>query len=674
MITLPFETTGKWSVKHGQDFLADIVDSRNMDFSQATYAMLAKKPVVLYTGDNDSDFATIMAIVPLSNGVSTTHYFITTGHAFSWDLGISGFTELSTSNQPTGGFDSDGVIFNGLLHMSGGTKISSFTGGAWTNRITSLSSTYPKSLCVSEHQNYLAVALGNTLALYDTSYSLITTLTIPAEYIITTVRWREGNLYIGTRNLAGNSAKLFVWNGTGTAAQFAWNVKADWIYSIVDALSSIVCLISSGQLLRFNGGGFDEIGHFPIYDTGLNWNTNSALSNGTGRCANRGMISKGDRIYINIDGAVNVSLADVPGKFLHDQPSGLWIYDPDVGLYHHAGFCFTQYRSETVSVAASEITFATAHKLNTGDPVYVTAIDTVTGINASQLYFAIVDSATTIRLAMSRAASLAGTIVTITGTSSAVTVIIDSYTSTGGVYTSTFPGAVGLFVTDNPPSILGSEIMYGASVLKADGSTTVKVAMSLGNGHSVGSFTTSPIPASQISDNFQKFALFSQNIWSGDAKAIIKYRTVPRYGFPTQYHKTSAGLAVWVSDHNFTLDSSAKDFVGSEVGDEVVIIEGAGAGYSAHISNLNHSGDVYIVELDESIPTIAAGQKSEIMVDNWKKLPSSVDNSIRKIKQQIAKLTVGASNSLIQFKVELRGFGVGVRKIQNISNPNEKSV
>lgn len=670
---LPFETSGKWSIKHGQDYMADIVDTRNIDMSQPGLISLSHKATALYTEDTDTDFGTVMAIVPISTGTSTNYFFVTSEKLFTWDASTSPFVQdPENGSPPTFNTGSDGVAYLGLLTASGTTIISSLSavGGSWTSRVTGLTSTNPHPMCVHEYRRTLCWADGNIVYQSTTaSYSDDSTnrLTIPPEYTIVGIRFRQGNIYIITRATGGTSAKMFVWNGSGAVAQGAWEVKCDWIFSLVDFDSSICVLTSAGQLLRFNGGGFTELASFPVYYTPYSWNTSGALVNASGRCANRGMVAHGDVLYLNIDGGINTSLTDGIGRYLDGQPSGLWVYDGDVGLYHRSGYVYTRFNSAAYTLSGNVLTFAAAHNLKTGDPVYTADITGVTGLVVNQMYYAIVLSATTISLGFSPADALAGNVLTVTGTpSGGCAVIIDTFDSIGAVYTTIIPGAVGLFVANNPPSILGSEIMFAGDITKTDGTTSISTLMSLGCSHGVGSFTTTPIPASVVTDNFQNLVSFMTNMVLPDATTVIKYRTGQRYGFPTQYRKDNAGLATWINATTFTIDTAYKNFYGSQVGDEVCIIEGAGAGYTGHIQSLDGAGP-YRVVIDETIPGITVGMKSEVIVDNWQKL-TTITALTEHIEKLFAKTTVGdTAATYIQFKVEMRGIDISLRKMRSES-------
>lgn len=653
-----------WTI--GKEGFADILHTRNMDFADPRIARVSRKPIVLYSKTEDSDFTTIVAIVATSAGTAVTHYFIaSSGKVFSWDATTAALAKLSTTNAPSTGFDSDAVIFNGAVHASGGTILASYDGVNWTQRLTGLATVYPRPLSVDTSQNYLAVGYQNTVKLYDTAYSLITTLTIPANFVITGMRYKNGNHYIATRDIGGADARLFIWNGQGSAAQSDPSTHADWIYSLEEYDSSIVVLTSLGFLLRYNGGGFDELAHFPVaVIKNASWSINAALSSLVGRCANRGMVASGKTLYINIDGGIS---SDELGEYLPTMPSGLWIYQPGVGLYHRGANNRTRRASNVpTDLTSNTFTFAAAHGLVTGDPIYPTSATDLAGLTANRLYYAIVVSATTLKLALSRYDAKVGTAVAVTGNVAGNSFIYDSFTSLGAVHCSGsfFPGAVGLLMVTQPPSILGSEIMYCGNSTDTDGTTAVRSAlMSFGASHNQGSITLSPRPAVQITDLFKKIVAQFDDFYLPDTKVLVKYRIFKRFGFPTQYRLASGGLASWVSDTVFTIDSTSKQMGGIAIGDEVDIIEGAGAGYTAHILSLDTSGPVWQVTLDESIPTIVAGHKSEVVFDNWIKIDTITTSSKDISTNQLSESSLEKPGALVQLKIEMRGIRTGLRKM-----------
>ncbi|KKL83633.1 hypothetical protein LCGC14_1972810, partial [marine sediment metagenome] len=98
------------------------------------------------------------------------------------------------------------------------------------------------------------------------------------EYIENKGSWRNNVLYIGTRHLDGGNARMFLWNGSGTTHNGAFSVGAEWSYSGEEYQSSMITVTSGGQILWFNGGGFNVLANFPIYYTPIKWTTKATAS------------------------------------------------------------------------------------------------------------------------------------------------------------------------------------------------------------------------------------------------------------------------------------------------------------------------------------------------------------------------------------------------------------
>ena len=252
MIPIPSKQTRRWIADLDSDIFGNLIRVRNLDFNKKGYLSLAGKPNCVYTEAEDVDFQTPIVIV--SNNLN--YHVITSDQAYEIDfVGTTpGVTQMTGGNPPDFGFDSDAVVFNGSApHVSGGTEIGSWSGSTWTQRYSSLDSDWPHPLAVSEHQQYLAVGDGNRVRLLNTSYVLQTTATLPSEQIVTWIRWKGNLLYIGTRNIYGGEGRLYVWNGSGTAANAGYGVGSEWCMSGTLYEDTIVVASISGQLLRFTG-------------------------------------------------------------------------------------------------------------------------------------------------------------------------------------------------------------------------------------------------------------------------------------------------------------------------------------------------------------------------------------------------------------------------------------
>lgn len=684
---IPDKLTKAWNVSPNGDLFGNLIRTRNVDFNKRGYLALAKKPAAFFSTLEHASF-----LVPLCIQCdNTTAYVITTGGMFTFSTGGPAPTGLRNNGgtPPSFGFPSDGCFYLGIFHASGTQTVGSLAsvGGNWTERITGLSTSYPHPVCNSEHQQYLAVGDGNTVKLYDggASYSLIRTLTIPSNLVVEWIRWRSNILYIGTRAISGGDAKLILWDGSGTGANASYSAGCDWIYSGCEYDSSIAIVTSTGQILRFNGGGFDEIANFPVYYKGLSWSSPSSTSNLVGKVASRGMIAKGRRLYLNIDGAHYGQGGGVT-DYIPEQPGGAWVYDPDVGLYHKGGLDnFTVQDLEVSSVSSNVLTFGSSITYATGDPVLCTSKSGLTGVVATIVYYAIRVTSTTMKLAFSAKDAQNGVNITIGGTPNSLDKFrFSTYRSVGATRVER-PGGIALVQSNIMNMFNGSEIIFAGQVNSYTASTQVNVICSLGMGKNVGSFITPKIQATGVTDKIKKLIAKFSSMNYDTRKVIVKYRTARAFNLPGRGGvggATAPYEATWASSNSFTISSANFDISGFAVGNEIEFIEGAAAGYAAHIATIDVSSSPTVtITLDESMPDVSSAQTSYFFVDNWSKYkavtladdPAAARDGFK--KHTIAGLLKGSK--WIQLKVELRGYsdideGTEIEEIAVINEQDQK--
>lgn len=669
MISIPQKENKSYSVSLGTDLFGNLGRTRSLDFNKPGYIALSRKPNVLYTEVEDVDFETPLAILSDDD----YYYVVTSEDSFRFDISSSSFgvTKLTAGSPVTNGFQSDGTFFNGELHASGTTTISSLTGTTWTSDITGLSSSYPHPLCVSEHQQYLAVGNGNTVRLYDTAYSLIRTLTIPADHVVTWIRWRANLLWCGTRNIQGGEGKVFLWNGAGTAAQSAYGVGSEWAFSgcVYDERGTIVVVSANGRLLYFTGSGFaplrDDKGNemaFPVYYLNVPWGSSAATSNLLGKVASRGMEARGSRIYMVVDSSMEFGQGGIP-DYVPDFPGGLWVFDPKVGLYHKAGVDHKKFSEVTFSSLASDtLTLSAAQIYETGDPVYMASIGDLTGDVSALVYYAIKVGSTQIKLALTPQQALAGDAITITGSVAGASMYFNTYESvgamqpqrTGGVCTVKAAGSTRFF---------GIEVVYSSDVRNAAG-TTIGAVMSLGMGRNVGSFVTSKIQASAVTDTFSHLVSKFGTINIATRQILIKYRTKKRWGLPGR-RDMLGGSATWVDSSSFTINPKLYDMYSVQEGDEVEFLNRAGGGYTAHITDITiDSATQWTITIDETMPDVTAGELTSILIDNWTKykVVSTTEDAIA-CAQGFVSAALDSTNAdaqnkakWVELKFEMRGY------------------
>lgn len=671
MIPIP-SSNRAWTVRHDSDIYGSIVNSRNLDFSKDGYVQLARKAMVLYSGKTDVNFRRPIVFAATDSLI----YLVTTEAIFEINPfgGQLVFSALPGNvDAPDSGIYSDALVYQSELHVSDDDSVCAYDGSSWDRVITGLSDDYPHPLCVSEHQVALAVGDGNLVNLYNTGYSLLTTLVLPKDHIVFCIRWRMDQLYIGTRNISGGSAKVFIWNGAGTGAQQGYSVQADWVYSMCEYQSSIAAITSAGQVLRFNGGGFDELpgASLPVASTPYSWTSNTTDNNIIGKVASRGMAAIGSSLYININGELDNESTVLPGRQLNSMPSGVWVYEPTIGMSHRAGYNYQKKLSlAPSSVGSSVLQFATSHQAQLGDAVIASNVVSLVGVTEGQVYYAVPGGSQALKLALTPKDALEGRTITITGTPAFNdTFDFDTYESVSSTVINN-TGPIFALGKERPNLFYGSEVFFAGEVMDGDMENN-QIVMSLGMGRNVGRFTTAKILASDIEDTFQQLVSKYTPFILDTQKLVIKYRSEERYGFPTPLRFSDLGLATWVTQESFTVDARYRDFKSVEVGDEIEVVEGAGAGYTAHITDIQVSGDTYTVTLDESFP-VTTEQQFDFVADNWERF-TTITNEDLSENRSFDKTTLDDVHSKwVQFRVELRGFNMSIEQLLASNDTHRK--
>jgi hypothetical protein len=671
MIRIPSPNEKKWSQTNSGDVFGNLYSTRNVDLDQEGYLTLAQKARAYFrTAGSGASFDQVLAIVFSAVG----NLVFTSDSIYEMDLDDTDSAPLTVNadsgvQSPT--TNGDGIAWNARIYNTGATATKYWDGSNWTSASIVLVSGVPHPMCVFESLNYLAVATDkNIVKTYDTSHTLKQTLTIPAEYEIQWMVYRDSNLYIGTRSIVGAEGKMFVWNGSGTAAQKSYGVRGEVSMSGCEYQNSIATVNSLGQVLLFNGGGFSELAAFPVYYTRYKW------TDAGQRMARRGMIASGQLLYINIEGFVKYNTSTI---ILPNQPSGLWVFDPKYGLYHRGGFSadYPTYASVTgVNITTNVITLGTAVETQTGEPVvYTQSTSPIGGIVNRRVYYAIRVTSTTFKFAETYDDAIAGTAVDLTSDPGAYngTLLCPKGGDFGEThYLSLVAGAVAVIPeSEQPYDFLTTKILYGGWRATEDiVGTDYSTLMSFVPGENRGNFVTQKIFSSNIEDVWNKAVVKVRNVYNANDKVLVKYRTSEKQYYPiTPFtFQNEATVATWTDTDTFTITNSK--WANVVAGEEVEIVAGAGSGFTAHISSISSSSGTYTVNLDEAVPLISASDTSYVIVDNWTKgaTLTSSDTVLHKTT------SINDKSKWIQLKVELRGDGTQVEELQSINKPHLPSV
>jgi hypothetical protein len=374
------------------------------------------------------------------------------------------------------------------------------------------------------------------------------------------------------------------------------------------------------------------------------------------------MTTIGDTIYMNIDGSVDTG-------FISEMRSGIWVYDPSVGLYHRGSPSIDQKievaSSGGLSLSNNVLSVSTAHNLKKGDAIVFDGVAGIQGVVTDTLYYADPVSTTGVKLAGSRKALQAGEYVTMTGTADVTDdfnyIPNTDYIASGVEYRS---GAI-IQTTQEERLLkhLKSEILWGARFDNFDGDTTYGL-FSFADSWNIGSFTTQRIYSENIAQNWQNLYNFIDGLAVDSEQVIVKIQTK---------HEENDALfdGVWLDDHTINNESTSQRSLWTDIdiGDELVLIDGYGRGYTTHVTAIENSAGTVSVTVDETIGT--TNKPVQFYRTTFKKIGQSLTLSEKEketLKSHIAD-EVKAS-PWCRIKVELRGFtpAVNVMDLQNNVN------
>jgi hypothetical protein len=651
MINIP-NTNKQWKQANNSDLFGNIHVTKNISFDNAGYLSLANSSRVSAT-EALADFDNPASIASLSTGYLTA----TWDDIFTFPEKI--LTEIPVKSTATGvpptDTETDTAWFGGLLVASQDTDVDYYTPGTdtWTDTNISLTGDGQHPVVNFLSQSALAIANVNTVKLYASPITatptLITTLTIPADFEITGMCYLNQNLYIATQHVFNDHAFMFVWNGSGSAAQQAYEVDSNTLFNVVAHKNSIYGVSGNGSLLRFNGGGFDVVDAFPIFYT-----DQSITGAGSLTMYKNTLKSNGDVLYILFSNRGNDE------KRLLNQPDGVWCYEEGIGLYHKYSLSNSTVIRRSPGTAGVDITDNTitvaSPGIKTGTECYYSATTVIGGLKNETKYFAIFVDATHIKLATTKANALAGTAIDLTSTGDADNLLV-FYPNVD--YGQSFTEQVTcLSIIERPVanSQYGTDIIWGGEVTRRDnvasygsmGTTSDQV-------EARGYFITPKIFSNEVTDVFNLFTLKYSPLTSELDKIIIKYRTVDDM---KKYIDIDDWGIAWTSTTTFT--TTQVEWGNAVVGDEIEVLRGAAGGLLAHITQIVNNSGTYTVTIDESFEQYTTGDIGVAVFRNWTKF-AVIDptNTLGYLNEKL-----DAKGKFIQFKVELRGLGVRIEELK----------
>jgi hypothetical protein len=681
MIKLPVNS--QWTQPNNSDKFGSVWATKNIDFDEEGYLKLSPRMVRVMDDSENGDFG-----FPVAIGRHTMGGFqVATASDANFSVDITEqqntWTEDSGTAEPTLTFDSNAVWFQGLWHASTATavfsKASPASNATWTSRITSLTSGVQHKLCVFASRVSLCVSNGNVVKQYNSSYSGTTDLTIPSDFEIVGMAYNNERMGIITR-LANDGtdgqdqeAQFITWTGATTGATSTFGIGSDAAVSIVAYKSSFVILTRAGELLYFNGGGFQRLAALPFFYESVTWGdvqANNVLGDSP-------MVVEGDVIYIHLALELN-DFGKREERMLPNTPAGIWCFDPKVGLYHKwSPSISTAYVNfvdgSNVNTSTDEFTvtagvFGAETIPATGGIARLTETAGIGGLTINEDYYIIKTSSTTFKLAETRELALTGIAIDITSASSGSNFfwmydLVDYGTS---YYSAA--GALG-FTGDNSPvydTILAGARLYSTSLSNID-----LMSMGVPFLENRGWMISPKIFPESVTDTIQKLYLKFRPLDDNDS-FIVKFRGKEVIGLPV----SSSGLsATWTGANEFyTLQNlaAAKTYLDAGGDIECEIVAGAGGGVMSQVSSIVEEDGTYAVVLADNVLGVSAGLKSEFIMNNWKVF-ETITSETKTASDGFAEVPVSSPGKFTQFKVELRG-NPCLEEMQIITTSQIKSV
>ena len=680
---MKFPVNRKWKTVQNTDIGLDLYATKNITFDNDSIAQVSDRVITLINEDNDADFGVPLAFYN-SDGDGIT-YAITDDEAFKID--ISDGSPSATQDVPDFGdtpdpstTDSSAVYFNNEWVLTQATNICTLSAGAtspWTARTLSPALTTGKKhhVEVNRQNNTLMIGNGNLVQQYNTSWvtGTLPQLTIPSDLEVTGIAYNRNLSGICTWNDDGREAYFFIWDAGATSANYAYPMGSSRAYFVAPYKDTFVVLTASGQLLMWAPSGLEQLGALPsFYSTALigDINNTADVAHMTSYYVD------GDVFLFNISADLGQMGSEVTSYL---QPSGMWCYDPAIGLYHRhavsgAKVIWKDIPTANVAIDTNVITVSGITVPQTGTPVFYASnggTPSIAGLTDTTLYYTIKVTDTTLKLASTRANAIAGTAIDLTGTGNlAQTLQFLPESDFGQLSVLRMAGAIAP-TGDFKQYQLSSSYVFGALDVPTTGVSTQKDSLCVTSrfGENRGYFVTQKMFSPNVTDHWTKLYVKARGLKTEHDKVVVKYRSTEDVNMPVYPRVGTSNVScTWVDATSFT---TTRDLSNVKVGYEVEFIAGAGSGYLAHITDISLLAGTYTVTIDESIRNISANDTCFAIFDNWLKLGQEITYTSNK---DYTEFSIGKASKWIQLKIELRGRGVGIEEYEIINKTNKASV
>lgn len=683
MIELPINNL--WTVPNTSDKFGSLWATRNFNLDELGYATLSPRSIRVFS--EDSSGGTNFNFATAFGRYNDDSFYITTVDepfigAYADDSDYSTAEDTSTDN-PNCTFDSHGVWWQGRWYVTTATSANYYNGSAWSTTAVSLTSGVMHYMSVFENRQTLCITNGNTVRQVDTAHSTsgLAQLTIPSDYEAISMAYNNNRMGILTGlgdsgSGTNKEAMFFVWDGATSSANTGVPIGSDQGIGVVAYKSSWIIVTRTGEVKYFNGSGFDTVAVFPYF------NMNVISGDSTNRHIFGDFMSvDGDAIYFNMSFDLNNSIGKTQQNFIENNPSGIWCWDPKVGLYHRYSPSVTDaavYSVSSVNTSTNEITFASSVVPATGtEIVYTSASTAIGGLKDGYRYFSIKISGTVMKVATTKANALLGTAVDLTSSGSGSTFLLPvSFYDYGATHMDRV-GAIGSFgrlAKGHENLIFSGDYNLATSDDNKDALCILSPFLT-----STGHLISPKVFSSGIDEKWQEIYLYHTPLKTGE-EIKIKYRNRIVEGLPSFVPNLSGVVAnspaTWTSTTTFTTSSDLADVKNyfdtkSSVEDlEVEIVAGAGGGQTTRVTAISEASGVYTVTVADALDGVANTYVSHILFNTWKVIHTANSSSLTNARgYSIAR--IDTVSTWIQFKIEVKGVGVKIERARINNQPHK---
>lgn len=403
MILIPSQNK-QFTQNNKSDLLGNIWSSFNLDLS-SNPGRIRLSPRLMVS--SEQAFVSTISSAPCAFKFYNNAYWAVAGtkvHTNSSTSLQASFTADATSSTPTtcDVTVSDMEVFNSELYVSTASNtLYYYDGASWSS--ISIGSASTDTHMMTTYSGYLYWStLQNKIYQIDTSHTSSLKLTIgttSGENVITWMRAASNRIWIGTVNTLGGKGYVYEWDGVSRQVSRAYRLESQGALacSIKDDIPYIVD--TNGRLLVYSGGTFQEVARFP---TGTLFLTKSTSS-----VNDRFIHPNGMSV---IEGKINILINNKGGDYAatikENLPSGIWEYDPNIGLYHKyaptyydddGGSPITDYGQNKISAVGALADFKKADSSSSANGSFLAGITLYTNVSSTNSAIMIDDSNDTVQ-------------------------------------------------------------------------------------------------------------------------------------------------------------------------------------------------------------------------------------------------------------------------------------